>query len=80
MKVKKRKKLVGVALSDSRNKTVKVLVSRIKKHPRYQKRYKQSKKYLVHTEIEIKKSQDVVIIPTRPISKRKSWIIDYGKN
>ena len=79
MKVKKIKKLVGVALNDSRNKTVNVLVTRIKKHPRYQKRYKQSKKYLVHTEFEIKKNQDVVIISTRPLSKRKSWIIEKGK-
>lgn len=80
MKVKKIKKLVGVALNDSHNKTVKVLVSRIKKHPRYQKRYKQSKKYLVHSEIEIKKNQEVVIIPVRPLSKRKSWQVEKGKN
>lgn len=67
------KKLNGIALSDSRNKSVKVRANFIKAHPIYQKRVVRRRTFLVHTDQEIKKGQKVIIFPTRPISKRKSW-------
>ena len=77
----KRKKLTGVVLNDSCNKTVSVLIETYKNHPLYKKRTKYSKKYLVHDEKEIAKTGDrVEIIETRPISKRKSFRLLRIKN
>ena len=44
---KKVRLLRGRVISDKMDKTIVVLVSRLKKHPRYQKRYKIDKKYKV---------------------------------
>lgn len=70
---KSRKILSGIALKDSTNKTVVVLVNFIKTHPIYRKQYKVSRKFLAHAEKEIKKGQKVSIESSRPISKNKSW-------
>lgn len=67
------KKLIGIALANSRNKSVKVEANFIKAHPIYGKRVVHRRTFLVHTDQEIKKGQKVIISPTRPISKRKSW-------
>jgi len=64
----------GVVLKISGVKTVSVLVEGFKTHPIYKKRYKTSKKYLTHNEIEgVKVGNTVEIVPSRPISKRKTW-------
>lgn len=68
-----RKKLQGIALRDSLFKTVPVLVIVVKVHPIYKKRYLQNRKFLVHTDWEIKKGQKVTIQEGKPISKQKSW-------
>lgn len=55
-------------------KTVVVRVERLKKHPKYQKRYKISKNYKAHDENKDYKTGDVVLIEEcRPISKDKTW-------
>ena len=55
-------------------KTDVVLVERIKKHPKYKRRYKISKKYKAHDERgEYKVGDRVVIEECRPISKEKRW-------
>ena len=69
----KTKKLIGIALNNSRGKTVKIEVGLLKIHPLYKRRFDNKRTFLVHTEIEIKKGQKVEITPTRPISRRKSW-------
>ncbi len=64
----------GRVISDKMDKTIVVLVSRLKKHPRYQKRYKVDKKYKVHDEENKYKAGDRLIIKeSRPISKTKKW-------
>lgn len=66
--------LKGVVVSDKMDKTVTVLVTRYKEHPKYKKRYKVSKKYKAHDEKNKCKEGDKVIIQeTRPISKDKRW-------
>ena len=65
--------LSGAALNDSQNKTVRVLINRIIKHPLYHKRYIRSGKILAHTEKEVKKNQVVQLLEIRPKSRRKSW-------
>ncbi len=74
-----KKVLKGIALRDSVNKTVQVLVESLKTDPMYQKRYRTGKKFLVHTNAEIKKGEKVSISQTRPISKRKSWQVVESK-
>lgn len=68
--------LKGVIASDKMDKTVIVLVTRYKEHPKYKKRYKISKKYKAHDEKnEYKEGDKIIIQETRPISKDKRWIV-----
>ena len=55
-------------------KTVVVRVDSLKKHEKYQKFYKVSKKYKVHYDKGEYKAGDIVMIQeTRPFSKEKRW-------
>lgn len=54
-------------------KTITVSVERIIAHPIYKKRFKRSKKYHVHSEIEHKIGDSVRFIECPPISKSKRW-------
>jgi small subunit ribosomal protein S17 len=57
-------------------KTAVVRVDRVVVHPKYRKRYKISKKFLVHDpENKAKVGTQVTIKETRPISKTKRWIL-----
>jgi small subunit ribosomal protein S17 len=68
----------GTVVSDKADKTVVVLVSRTKMHPKYLKRYVVSKKYQVHDEKNVCKVGDVVsFVECRPLSKHKRWKIVY---
>ncbi len=61
-------------VSDKVDKTVVVFVTRFKKHPKYKKYIKRSKKYKVHDEKnEYKKGDKVIIQECRPISKDKHF-------
>lgn len=74
----KTQKLVkqGVVVSDSMDKTIVVIIHRYKKHPKYQKRYRVSKKFFVHDpEGKCKVGDKVRIVETRPLSKLKRWEI-----
>jgi small subunit ribosomal protein S17 len=68
--------LQGVAVKDARDKTVIVRVERRVMHPVYKKFIMRSKKYAAHDENNVFKAGDVVRIEeSRPISKRKRWIV-----
>lgn len=55
-------------------KTVVVRIDALKKHPKYQKYYRVSKKFKAHDENgEYKTGDRVVIQETKPISKEKRW-------
>lgn len=71
--IKKKKFLKGRAINNSHHKTVRVLVDFLKIHPIYKKRYFSGIKILAHTQEDVKKDQQVLIEPTRPISRRKAW-------
>ncbi len=74
--LKKRRRLEGIIVSDKMNKTRVVAVTRLKKHPRYQKYYKVTRKFKAHDEKnEHKTGEKVIIEETRPISKEKRWRI-----
>ncbi|MCP6718139.1 MAG: 30S ribosomal protein S17 [Patescibacteria group bacterium] len=69
-----KRKLRGIIVSDKMQKTVIVEVERMKKHSKYKKMYKMSKRYKAHDEKENYKLDDRVIIEEcRPISKDKRW-------
>jgi small subunit ribosomal protein S17 len=69
-----KKKLKGVIVSDSMEKTVVVLVNRLFKHKRYGKYIKRGKKYKAHDERNEYKAGDKVIIEEcRPYSKDKHF-------
>ncbi len=68
--------LEGVVVKRAMKDTVTVQVERYVKHPKYKKYQRQSKKFLVHdpgNTAEI--GEKVTIRETRPISKRKRFIL-----
>ena len=68
--------LQGVAMKDARDKTVIVRVERRVMHPVYKKFITRSKNYAAHDEHNIFKEGDAVQIEeSRPISKRKRWVV-----
>ncbi|MDO8557385.1 MAG: 30S ribosomal protein S17 [Candidatus Jorgensenbacteria bacterium] len=70
------RKLEGTIVSDKMNKTRVVLVERLVRHPRYEKRYRVSERMKAHDENNEYKSGDrVTIQETRPLSKEKRWKI-----
>lgn len=71
-----RRKLVGLVVSDTMDKTVVVRVERLVQDPRYKKYVRRYSKYLAHDEGNACKIGDQVqIIEHRPISKRKRWMV-----
>lgn len=70
------KKLRGIVVSDSMDKTVVVAVIRFFKHTRYRKYVKRTKKYKAHDEKnEYKVGDKVMIEEVRPMSKDKHFKI-----
>ena len=67
--------LTGKVLSKSGEKTAKVSVERMVVHPKYKKRFKRTREYLVHDEIGVAIGDMVKFIDSRPYSKRKKWKI-----
>jgi len=68
--------LAGIVVSDKPEKTVVVLVTRYKEHPKYKKKYKVSKKYHAHDEKnQYQKGDKVIIQECRPFSKKKRWVV-----
>lgn len=70
-----KRRLRGQITSTKADKTVSVLVEKSKIHPIYRKRFISSKKFLAHDEIGVKEGDLVLIEETKPISKRKNWVI-----
>ncbi len=72
------KKLKGTIASDKMDKTVVVEVTTLKKHPKYQRRFKMSKRYKAHdpeNKYKGKVGEVVWIEETRPMSRDKRWKI-----
>ncbi len=72
----KKRRLSGVVVSDKMQKTRVVAVSRLKKHPKYLKYYRVTRRFKAHDAAdEYKTGEAVVIEETRPISRDKRWRI-----
>lgn len=76
MESKKTRQLKGTVVSDKMQKTVVVEITRLKKHPKYKKYFKVTRKFKAHDENNEYKTGDKVIIQeTRPLSKEKRWVV-----
>lgn len=65
---------IGIVESDKRDKTRKVVVSYMTKHPKYGKYVRKRTVLHVHDEENASHTGDrVVVAPCRPVSKTKSW-------
>jgi small subunit ribosomal protein S17 len=65
---------VGVVETDGRDKTRKVVVRYVAKHPKYGKYVQRRTVLHVHDETnESRRGDTVEVAPCRPVSKTKSW-------
>jgi len=68
--------LTGTVVSDKMDKTVVVAVERQVRHAVYGKSQKKTSKFVAHDEgNEAKVGDTVAIAESRPLSRRKRWII-----
>ncbi len=66
--------LRGKVVSDKMDKTISVLVERVKEHTIYKKKYTVTKKFAAHDEVGKAKVGDMVEIEeSRPLSATKRW-------
>jgi small subunit ribosomal protein S17 len=73
---KKRRELAGTIVSKSGKMTVAVEIVRVAAHPLYGKRIHRTQKYLAHdTTDALTVGEKVTIRETRPLSRRKRWIV-----
>ncbi len=72
-----RKSLTGIVVSTKNEKTIIVAVDIYVKHPLYNKRFKQTKRFAAHDEESKAKMGDIVkITSTRPFSKTKNFRLE----
>ncbi len=72
-----RRRLVGRVVSDKMQKTVVVLVESTIQHRLYGKTIKRAQKFLAHDESDaIPVGATVQIVESRPLSKRKRWVVE----
>ncbi len=71
----------GVITSNKMEKTIVVMVTAYKRHPKYKKRYQVSKKFYAHCDDSTKFNigDEVTISETKPTSKLKRWKVVDGE-
>ena len=70
----------GIVVSDVNDKTIIVAVNRFVTHPKYLKKYRETKKYAVHDpQNRYKIGEKVTFRLCSPISKRKRFIVVSDK-
>jgi len=72
----KGKVLIGKVVAICDPKTIKVAVEDFYRHPLYKKTLKRRKKYLVHSEKKVALGEKVRIRESRPLSRRKRFILE----
>ncbi|MEK7576249.1 MAG: 30S ribosomal protein S17 [Patescibacteria group bacterium] len=73
--------LKGTVVSTKMMRTVVVEVTRLKKHPRYHKYIRETKRYKAHNDdASVSEGDSVTIELTRPMSRDKRWrVLDVSK-
>jgi small subunit ribosomal protein S17 len=72
----RRSQKVGVVVSAKMQKTVVVAVERLVRHDMYRKTIKRTSTFMAHDEKGAKKGDRVRIVESRPLSKRKRWVVE----
>ncbi len=68
--------LQGTVVSAKMHKTIVVRVDILKKHPKYGKHYRASKRFKAHDEkSEYRVGDSILMQETRPLSKEKRWTV-----
>ncbi len=66
----------GRVVSNAMEKSVVVAVDRLVKHPLYRKTIRRTSKFMAHDESnDCRVGDKVAIRETRPLSKRKRWVV-----
>jgi len=71
-----RRRLTGVVSSNKMDKSVMVVITRTYRHPLYKKVVHSKKKLMAHDELGSEVGDKVRIVESRPISKRKRWVVE----
>lgn len=71
-----RRRILGLVVSNKMTKTVVVEISRTFRHPLYRKVVHVSKRVMAHDELNCQKGDQVQIVESRPLSKRKRWVVE----
>jgi small subunit ribosomal protein S17 len=72
----KRRRLTGVVTSNKMDKSVMVVITRTYRHPLYKKVVHSKRKVMAHDELGCEVGDQVKIVESRPISKRKHWVVE----
>ncbi len=72
----KRRRLTGVVTSNKMDKSVMVVITRTYRHPLYKKVVHSKRKVMAHDELGCEVGDKVKIVESRPISKRKHWVVE----
>lgn len=70
-----RSRITGVVTSNKMDKTVVVEISRKYRHELYQKIVTRSKRVMAHDELGCQVGDTVIIVESRPLSRRKRWVV-----
>jgi small subunit ribosomal protein S17 len=76
MTTNNRRRITGLVTRAKATKTVSVRVDRSYRHRLYGKVVHTSKQYLVHDELGCRPGDKVMIVESRPLSKRKRWVVE----
>lgn len=71
-----RRRMTGFITSNSMQKTVVVEISRTFRHPLYKKVVNSRRRVMAHDELGCQVGDEVRIVESRPISKRKHWVVE----
>ena len=71
-----RRRLTGVVVSNKMQKTVVVEVARTYRHRLYGKVVTDNKRFMAHDELGCQLGDQVRIVESRPLSRRKRWVVE----
>lgn len=71
-----RRRMTGFVTSDKMEKTVVVEVTRTYRHRMYKKVIHDRRRYMAHDELGSQVGDQVQIVESRPLSRRKRWMVE----
>ncbi len=71
-----RRRMTGVVTSNKMEKTVVVEVSRTYIHRLYKKVVRSKKRFMAHDELNCQIGDQVRIVESKPLSRRKRWVVE----